>query len=258
MESLKGKIVLITGASSGIGAETARYFASCKVKGLGLVGRNKEGLEDVSSVCSSAGVTEILTLVQDLSDSKACRQVVEMTAKHFGRLDILVNSAGILINGSTETLSEEDFDKCMNINCKSAFVLTQACLPYLLETKGNIVHVSSVTGLRAFPNVVAYNMSKAAVDQLTRTCALEVASKGVRVNAVNPGVIKTDIHKRSGMVDEKYEAFLEHCKTTHAMGRAGTVDEVAKAIAFLASDAASFITGQTLAIDGGRSIMCPR
>ena len=79
-----------------------------------------------------------------------------------------MNSAGILVNGSTETLSEEDFDKCMNINCKSAFVLTQACLPYLLETKGNIVHVSSVTGLRAFPNVVAYSMSKAAVDQLTR------------------------------------------------------------------------------------------
>jgi len=101
-------------------------------------------------------------------------------------------------------------------------------------------------------------MSKAALDQLTRTCALEVADRGVRVNAVNPGVIVTEAHKRSGMTDKAYEAFLEHSKTTHAMGRVGTVDEVAKAIAFLASADSSFITGQTLAIDGGRSIMCPR
>lgn len=258
MESLEGKIVLITGASSGIGAETAKYFAHCKVKGLGLVGRNKEGLEEVSSACSNAGATEVLTLIKDLSDSKACRQAVEMTVKHFGKLDVLVNSAGILVPGSTESISEEDFDKCMNINCRSAFILTQASIPHLLESKGNIVHVSSVTGLRAFPNVVAYNMSKAAVDQLTRTCALEVASQGVRVNAVNPGVIVTEVHKRSGLSDDKYDAFLEHSKTTHAMGRVGTVDEVAKTIAFLASDSASFITGQTLAIDGGRSIMCPR
>lgn len=101
-------------------------------------------------------------------------------------------------------------------------------------------------------------MSKAAVDQLTRTCALEVADRGVRVNAVNPGVIITQVHKRGGMDEEKYREFLEHSKTTHAMGRVGTVDEVADAIIFLASDSSSFITGQTLAIDGGRSIMCPR
>ena len=115
-----------------------------------------------------------------------------------------------------------------------------------------------LVGLRAFPNVVAYNMSKAALDQLTRSCALDVADRGVRVNSVNPGVIVTEAHKRSGMTDQAYEAFLEHSKTTHAMGRVGTVDEVSKAIAFLASADSSFITGQTLAIDGGRSIMCPR
>ena len=101
-------------------------------------------------------------------------------------------------------------------------------------------------------------MSKAALDHLVRTCALEVAAQGVRVNAVNPGVIITEIHKRGGMNDEAYVKFLEHSKTTHAMGRVGTVDEVAGTIAFLASDHASFITGQTLAIDGGRSTMCPR
>merc|ERR1712018_1036439 len=135
------------------------------------------------------------------------------------------------------------------------FLLSQRAIPHLRKTRGSIVHVSSVTGLRAFPNVVAYNMSKAAVDQLTRTCALEVASRGVRVNAVNPGVIVTDVHKRAGMDDEKYDKFLEHSKTTHAMGRVGTVQEVAETIGFLASDSASFITGQTVAIDGGRSIM---
>lgn len=115
-----------------------------------------------------------------------------------------------------------------------------------------------LVGLRAFPDVVAYNMSKAAVDQLTRSCALEVASRGVRVNAVNPGVIITEVHKRAGMDDKKYEDFLEHSKTTHAMGRVGTVEEVADTIIFLASESSSFITGQTLAVDGGRSVMCPR
>ena len=146
----------------------------------------------------------------------------------------------------------------MQINTTAAFVLTQAALPHLLKSKGNVVHVSSVTGLRAFPNVVSYAMSKAAVDQLVRYTALETASRGVRVNAVNPGVIITEVHKRAGVSDEQYEKFLEHSKTTHAMGRVGDVEEVASTIAFLASDGASFITGQTSAIDGGRSVMCPR
>ncbi len=113
-------------------------------------------------------------------------------------------------------------------------------------------------GTRAFPGVIAYNMSKAAVDHLVRCTALEVAAEGVRVNAVNPGVIVTQVHKRAGMDDAKYAAFLEHSKTTHAMGRVGDVEEVASTIAFLASDGASFITGQTIPIDGGRSVMCPR
>lgn len=187
-----------------------------------------------------------------------------------------MNSAGILVSGPTESVSLDDFDRCWNINARATFVLTQAALPHLLQSKGNIVNVSSVTGklpffscppcpffpflsgLRAFPDVVAYNMSKAAVDQLTRSCALEVASRGVRVNAVNPGVIITEVHKRAGMDDKKYEDFLQHSKTTHAMGRVGTVDEVAEAIIFLASESSSFITGQTLAVDGGRSVMCPR
>lgn len=105
---------------------------------------------------------------------------------------------------------------------------------------------------------MSYCISKAGVDQLTRCSALELAPKGVRVNSVNPGVIITDCHKRAGMSEEAYAKFLEHSKTTHALGRPGTADEVAKAIAFLASDDASFITGVTLPVDGGRGVMCPR
>jgi NAD(P)-dependent dehydrogenase (short-subunit alcohol dehydrogenase family) len=128
----------------------------------------------------------------------------------------------------------------------------------LEQTKGNIVNVSSVTGPRAFPNVLAYCVSKAAVDQLTRCSALELAPKGVRVNAVNPGVVVTNIHKRGGMADEAYEKFLEHSKTTHPLGRVGKPEEIADLIFFLASDKASWITGATYEIDGGRAQTCAR
>jgi len=255
--SLSGKVVLLTGASSGIGAGTALHFAKLGAK-LALVARNKEKLEQVANSCKEAGSPQVFICPRDLSVEAECVAAVQQAVQHFGELDVLVNSAGILVTGSIETLSGEDYDRTMNINTRAAFVLTQQAVPHLIKNKGNIVHVSSVTGLRAFPGVLAYNMSKAALDQLTRCVALEVADRGVRVNAVNPGVIITECHKNAGMDAEAYEKFLEHSKTTHALGRPGTVEEVASTIAFLASDSASFITGQTLAIDGGRSVMCPR
>ena len=131
-------------------------------------------------------------------------------------------------------------------------------MPHLIETKGNIVNVSSVAGTRSFPNVLAYCVSKAAIDQLTRCSALELAPKKVRVNAVNPGVVVTNIHKRGGMEDEAYGAFLEHSKTTHPIGRVGKPEEVADLIHFLASDKAGWITGATYEIDGGRGQTCAR
>jgi len=118
--------------------------------------------------------------------------------------------------------------------------------------------VSSVNGIRSFPGVLAYNVSKAAVDQFTRCVALELAPKGVRVNSVNPGVIITELQRRGGLDQEAYVKFLEHAKVTHALGRPGEVKEVAAAIAFLASDEASFSTGISLPVDGGRHAMCPR
>jgi len=152
----------------------------------------------------------------------------------------------------------EQYDRVMNTNVRSLYQLTMLATPELIKSKGNIVNVSSVCGLRAFPGLLAYNVSKSAVDQFTRCVALELAPKGVRVNSVNPGVIVTELQKRGGLDDAAYAKFLEHSKATHPLGRPGEVGEVAAAIAFLASEDASFTTGVNLTVDGGRHVMCPR
>lgn len=170
-----------------------------------------------------------------------------------------INNAGIIKKGTVETTSLADFDEVMNINVRSCYHLMQLAIPHLKLTKGNIVNVSSVNGLRSFAGVAVYNTSKASLDHLTRCAALELAPDGVRVNAVNPGVIVTEIHKRGGMNDQEYQAFLERSKTTHPLGRPGNPEEVAKAIQFLADDSqSSFITGVTLSVDGGRHLTCLR
>ena len=146
----------------------------------------------------------------------------------------------------------------MNVNVRAPFYLTQRAMPYLIERAGNVVNVSSVTGLRSFPGILSYCTSKAAVDQLTRCVALEVADKGVRVNAINPGVIVTMLHRTGGMDEEAYRAFLEHSKTTHPLGRVGRPEEAADLIFFLASPQAGWLTGVTVPIDGGRALTCAR
>lgn len=258
---MNNKVALITGASSGIGKATAIHFAKLGYK-LSLCGRNATALSETAALCLAnnpqLSSSDILTLSGDMAVEKDCEHAVAKTIEKFQKLDVLVPAAGILTTGSIEAMTMEQYDELMNINCRSIVLLMKLCTPHIIESKGNIVNVSSVTGLRAFPGVLSYCISKAAVDQLTRSTALELAPKGVRVNAVNPGVIITEVHKRGGMSEENYAKFLEHSKTTHALGRPGTADEVAKAIAFLASDDASFITGCTLPVDGGRSIMCPR
>ncbi len=123
------------------------------------------------------------------------------------QIDVLVNAAGIILNGSIENTTLEDWDEMMNINLRAVFFMMQQCVPHLEKTKGNVVNVSSVAGLRSFPNVLAYCVSKAAIDQLTRCSAHELAPKGIRVNAVNPGVVVTSLHKRGGMADEAYQNF---------------------------------------------------
>jgi NAD(P)-dependent dehydrogenase (short-subunit alcohol dehydrogenase family) len=144
------------------------------------------------------------------------------------------------------------------VNLTAPFRLMRAASAPLATRRGAVVNVSSVNGLRSFPGVLAYCVSKAGVDQLTRCAALEMAPLGVRVNAVNPGVTVTNLHRRSGMEEPQYAAFLERSKTTHPLGRPGQADEVATLILFLASDRSAFMTGETIPIDGGRHLTCAR
>jgi NAD(P)-dependent dehydrogenase (short-subunit alcohol dehydrogenase family) len=150
------------------------------------------------------------------------------------------------------------WDETLDVNLRAVFHLISAAAPHLIARRGNVVNVSSVTGLRAFPNILAYCVSKAAIDQLTRCAALELAPKNVRVNAVNPGVVVTEAHVSGGMEPAAYEQFLERSRSTHPLGRVGDAEEIANLIAFLASDQAAWITGATYSIDGGRAITCAR
>jgi NAD(P)-dependent dehydrogenase (short-subunit alcohol dehydrogenase family) len=251
-----GKVVLITGATSGIGHATALRFAQGGAS-VAVVGRNEQALREVSQEIEKSS-SNVLAISADISGENETRRVVDQTIKRFGGIDVLVNAAGHISSGAIEDTTLNAWDAMMNVNLRAVFQLMQQALPSLIERRGNIVNVSSVTGLRAFPGVLAYCVSKAGVDQLTRCAALELAAKGVRVNAVNPGVVVTDIHKRGGMSEAQYDAFLEHSKQTHPLGRVGNASEVAELISFLASDKASWITGATYSIDGGRAQTCAR
>lgn len=252
--SFIGKVVLITGASSGIGEATAFRLA----KQGALLSLNGRNLTNLQTLALEIDVDKHLIVAGDITKENDAQKIVDKTIKKYGKLDVLINNAGILESGTIETTSLEQYDRVMNTNVRSMYHLTMLAVPHLIKTKGNIVNVSSVNGIRSFPGVLAYNLSKAAVDQFTRCVALELASKSVRCNSVNPGVTITNLHKTGGMSAEAYAKFLEHSKTTHALGRPGNAEEIASTIEFLASDAASFITGASIPVDGGRHAMCPR
>jgi NAD(P)-dependent dehydrogenase (short-subunit alcohol dehydrogenase family) len=250
-KELPGKVAIVTGASSGIGEATALRFARAGAK-LVLVARSEKALQSLAAKLAEQG-TESLGVVGDLSVPTFAPQVAERALQAFGGIDCLVNAAGAIAAGSIKDTSLKDWNALMDLNLTAVFALMQACVPGLIASKGSIVNVSSLTGLRSFPGRLGYCVSKAAVDQLTRCAALELAPDGVRVNAVNPAVVVTNLQLNSGMSEAEYAAWLANCTPAHPLGRVGKVEEVAELILFLASDKAGWITGITCPIDGGRA-----
>lgn len=253
--NFKEKVVLITGVGSGIGAATALYFAELGAS-LVLVEKNAVTLMETAEKCNSVASVPTLPLKSDVT--KDAQHIVDETIKHFGQLDVLINNAGkgAIVTLANTTLAQ--YDDVMDLNVRSVYQLTKLALPHLLKTKGNIVNLCSVAGIRTFAEYLPYCLTKSAIYQFTRCLALDLATKGVRVNAVNPAAILSNFYKGLGVNEEQYDQYLENCKEMHPLGRIGNATEVAAAIAFLASDSARFITGANLPIDGGRAIMCAR
>lgn len=181
MADFVNKVVIITGASSGIGAGTAELLAT-QGAWLALVGRNEENLKSVAAKCTPThGAPEPLQIIADVTNEADAKRIIDTTIEKFQKINVLVNNAGILKKGTIETSTLADYDDVMNVNVRSIFHLTQLAVPHLIATKGNIVNVSSVNGMRSFAGVLAYNMSKSALDQFTNCVALELADKGQRL-----------------------------------------------------------------------------
>jgi NAD(P)-dependent dehydrogenase (short-subunit alcohol dehydrogenase family) len=247
---------LVTGATSGIGQAVARRFARDRAS-LTLVGRDTVALDAITAELGQNGC-QTRAVASDVTAADAPSRIVGAAVEAFGGLDALVNAAGVFAGGTMQATDDAAWDNMLDVNVSAPFRLMREVAPHLAASRGAIVNISSIAGLRSFAGIVAYCVSKAALDQLTRCAALELAPQRVRVNAVNPGVVVTNLHRRSGMSEDVYAAFLERAKETHPLGRAGSSEEIAELIWFLCSEKSAWITGETISIDGGRHLTCLR
>lgn len=239
------KVVIVTGAGSGMGAATAQRFGK-EGAHVVLVGRTRSKLDHVAGLLPE---DKTLVVPADVSDWDAVQGVIQQTLERFGRIDVLVNNAGVAPMGSLTETAIEDWHQVMNIDVNGVFYCTRAAMPHLLKSKGSVVNVSSVSGLGGDWGMSFYNAAKGAVSNFTRSLALEYGGQGVRVNAVCPSLTWSEL--TADMKDN--EALMAKFEERIPMGRAAAPEEVADVIAFLASDDARFVNGVNLPVDGGLS-----
>ncbi|HQZ06035.1 MAG TPA: SDR family oxidoreductase [Burkholderiaceae bacterium] len=238
-----GRVVVITGAAQGIGEACARRFAG---EGAKVV------IADVDVQRGQALATELAAdfVACDVGDKAQVDALVVQTVQKHQRIDVLVNNAGILRGADFLDISEADFDAVMRVNIKGAFLMGQAVARVMVaQGGGNVVNMSSVNATLTIPTIASYNISKGGINQLTRVMALALADKGIRVNAVAPGTIATEMAVKAVLATE--EARVRVMSRT-PMKRLGEPSEIADVVAWLASDAASYVTGEIVVVDGGR------
>lgn len=246
MRRFEGKTVIVTGGNSGIGKAIAVRFAREGARVV-LFARNKERLEKAANEIKGLG-SEAHIVCGDVSRKEDITRCVEETLQLFGRIDVLINNAAIVIKGPFLGVREEDWDSVLDVNLKGPFMFSQAVAREMVKNKsGVIVNISSTNAHRGYPTVVSYNASKGGLNALTRTMAVELAHEGIRVNAIIAGEIRTPMSAESLANKEWLRQWLSRVP----QGRVGEPEEIARACAFLASDEASFMTGSLVVVDGG-------
>ncbi|PSN09380.1 SDR family NAD(P)-dependent oxidoreductase [Siccibacter turicensis] len=243
MERFHNKVVVITGAGSGIGAGAAQRFAK-EGASVVLVGRTQEKLEKVAA---SLPQGKHLVVLCDVSVPEEVEALARRVEEEFGRADVLVNNAGMIVQGRIHEIDLNDWDTLMKTDLNGVFYGVHYFMPALLKTKGNVINISSVSGLGGDWGMSVYNAAKGAITNFTRALAMDYGRDGVRVNAICPGFTFTDLTEEM----KSNKALLEKFYERIPLGRAGEPEDIADAIAFLASDDARYITGVNLAVDGG-------
>jgi NAD(P)-dependent dehydrogenase (short-subunit alcohol dehydrogenase family) len=243
------KRALVTGAAMGIGRAVAERLARDGIS-LILFDRAEAALDGVAKALGDTGA-KVHTVVGSVADKKACAAAAEAARTHFGGLDILSHNAGIQRYGTVETTDEALWDEVMNVNLKAAYLLSQAAMPLLRESRGAIVLMASVQGVASQEGVLAYSVAKHGLIGMARSMAVDYAPFGVRVNAVAPGAVNTPMLRDAVALSEDPDDVWRTLNGMHPLGRPAEAEEVAEVVAFLASDAASFITGEDIRVDGG-------
>lgn len=242
---LKDKVALITGGNSGIGLATARLFVAEGAKVV-ITGRNQETLD----VAAKELGPDVLAIKADVSDFPAMERAVAAAVERFGKLDVLFANAGIGPPTPVETGSIETFEEILRVNVTSIFFLVQAAAPHLNEG-ASVIFNGSISSVNGRPGFSAYAASKAALRAMARAMASELSSRGIRVNVVVPGSIRTSILANAASTPEGREVFTRRLKSTIPLGRIGDAEEVARVVLFLASEESSFVQATEIVVDGG-------